>query len=132
MGLYWKDIEILPGMLLDVELYHHDVTDSAGNPVAIRWKILSFGTRKEGEAYYDYATGKKYTLQRVLKSRRLQVKLNRSEILQLPTGSEFMVVQEYHGDEDVFKRCYSLDMLGIVRNIRLVTRIYCARPWTWE
>ena len=121
MGLYWKDIEILPGMLLDVELFHQDAADSAGKPVSIRWEILAFDTRKEGDAYYEHATGKKYSLERVLKSRRLQAKLNRSELLQLPAGTDFMVVQEYHDGEAVYKRCYNLDTLANVRNIRIVS-----------
>ena len=122
MGLYWKDLEILPGMLLEVELYHHDATDSAGNPVSIRWEILAFDTRKEGDAYFEHATGKKYPLKRVLKSRRLQGKLKRAELLQLPAGSDFMVVEEYHDGKAVFKRCYNLDMLAAVRNIRPVAQ----------
>lgn len=120
MGLYWKDLEILPGMLLDVELYHHDVTDSSGNPASIRWEILAFDKRKEGDSYFEYATGKKYTLKRVLRSGRLQGKLKRAELLQLAAGSDFMVVREFHNGEAVFQRCYNLDTLANVRNIRPV------------
>lgn len=120
MSLYWKELEIVPGMLLDVDLLNHEVFNEAGKPVVIRWKILSFGNRKNDDAYMDYSTGKKYPLAKVVKKRRLQAKLNSGELLQLPPGSEFMVVLEFHDGDEAGKRCYSLDMLQTVRNISVV------------
>ncbi|HAK46161.1 MAG TPA: hypothetical protein DCO79_09635 [Spirochaeta sp.] len=120
MGLYWRDIEIVPGMLLEVDLLHHEAFSEDGTAVGIRWKILSFGSRKADEAYIDYASGKKYPISKVIKKRKLQARLERGELLQLPAGSEFMVVQEYHDGEAVCKRCYNLDMLQTVRNIRVI------------
>jgi hypothetical protein len=120
MSLYWKDLEIVPGMLLAVEPYQIEIYNTAGRPAAIRWKILSFDSRKSDEAYLEYSTGKKYPLKRVIKKRKLQAKLSRAELLQIPACSDFMVVQEYHDGKEVYKRCYNLDMLGTVRNIRVV------------
>ncbi|MBI9106392.1 MAG: hypothetical protein JEZ04_06555 [Spirochaetales bacterium] len=122
MSLYWKDLEIVPGMMLAVDQYQHEAFDSAGNPVAVMWKILSFGSRTSNEAYLDYSTGKKYPLEKVIKKKKLQARLNR-DILQLPACSDFMVVQEYHDGKEVYKRCYNLDMLVTVRNIRVVDEI---------
>jgi len=121
MSLYWKDLEIVPGMLLEVDQYQHEAFDSSGKPVPVTWKILAFDSRKSNETYYNFTTGKKYSLEKVMKSRKLQAKLN-LDILQIPACSDFMIVQEYHGGKEVYKRCYSLDMLGTVRSIRLVDR----------
>lgn len=122
MSLYWKDIEIVPGMLIEVDPYHHEVFNTAGLPAGIWWKILSFESRNSDEAYIDLASGKKYPLKKVIKNRRLQAKLNREELLQMPAGSDFMIVEEYHDGKVVYKRCYNLDMLATVRNIRVVDR----------
>ncbi|MBI9104290.1 MAG: hypothetical protein JEY99_17865 [Spirochaetales bacterium] len=119
MALYWKGIEIVPGMMLEVELYHHEAFDKTGKPVALRWKILSFDSRKSDEAYLDFSKGKKYPLKTVIKKKKLQSKLKNRQLLQLPTGNDFMVVQEYHDKKEVYKRCLSLDLLSTVREIRL-------------
>ncbi len=107
-------------MLLDVDLYHHEVYDDAGRPASLRWMILSFGSKTGDDAYLDYHTGKKYPLKKVIKNRRLQARLERGELLQLPAGIDFMVVQEFHNQKEVYKRCYNLDLLATVRNIRAV------------
>ena len=120
MSLYWKDIEIIPGMLLEMDFIHHEAFNDCGEPVRVRWKIISFGSREPDDAYLDCTTGKKYPMQKVLKKKKLQSKLQREELLQLPSGSDFMVVQEFHDGEKVFKRCCNLDMLQTVRNIRVV------------
>jgi len=120
MSLYWKEIEIVPGMLLAVELFQYDVLNSNGAPAAIQWKILSFGSRNCDEAYIDYTTGKKYSMKRVIKKKKLQIKAELEELLQLPAGRDFMIVQVYHDEEAVYKRCYSLDMLQTIRNIRVI------------
>lgn len=120
MGLFWKDLEIIPGMLLEVDLLHHEVFNSDGARVSTRWKILSFDSRTSEETYLDYSSGKKYPMKKVIKNRKLRAKLQRAELLQLPSGSNFMVVQVLHNGIEVFKRCYNLDMLGIVRNLRVL------------
>ena len=120
MGLYWKDIEIIPGMLLDMDFLHHEAFNEDGHAMPVRWRIFSFGVRGGNEAYIDFASGKKYPMEKVVKKRRLQKKLERAEILQLPSGSDFMIVEEFHGGESMGKRCYNLDMLQSVRNIRVV------------
>ncbi len=120
MSLYWKNIEIVPGMMLDVDMLHHEAFNSRGAPVRIRWKILSFGSRTGDDAYIDYTSGKKYPMKQVVRKKRLQKKLEREELLQLPAGSDFLVVQEYHDGEAVYKRCYNLDMLQTVREMWVV------------
>ena len=120
MSLYWKDIEIVPGMLLEVDQLHQEVFNSEGRAVNIRWKILSFGIRTRDEAYLNHSSGKKYPLKKVIKSKRLQAKLAREELLQLPACTDFMLVQEFHDGESAYKRCYNLDMLATVRNIKVV------------
>lgn len=119
-SLYWKDLEIIPGMLLEVDLLQNEVFSSNGNPVRLWWKIMSFGSRNNDEAYLDYSTGKKYALKKVIKKRKLQAKLSQAELLQLPACSEFMVVQEFYDGESADKRCYNLDMLATVRNIKVI------------
>ena len=119
MSLYWKNIEIVPGMMLDVDLLHHEVFNDNGSPVRIRWKILSFGSRTGDDAYIEYSSGRKYPVKMVVKKKKLQRKLEREELLQLPSGSDFMIVQEYHDGEAVYKRCYNLDLLQAVREIRV-------------
>ena len=120
MGLYWKDIEIVPGMLLEMDMLHNEVFNSDGEALPIRWRILSFDSRKSDDAYIDYNTGRKYPMAKVIKKRRLQALLERNILLQLPAGSDFMIVEEFHGGETAGLRCYNLDMLQTVRNIRVV------------
>ena len=122
MSLYWKDIEIKPGMLLEMDFIHHEAFNSDGLAVKIQWRVLSFGTRSSNDAYIDYISGKKYPMDRVVKKRRLQSKLERAELLQLPAGTDFMIVQEFHDGEETFKRCCNLDMLQTVRNIKVIER----------
>lgn len=110
----------MPGMVLEVDQFQQEAFDNSGKPVVIWWKILSFGSRNSDEAYLDYSTGKKYTLKKVIKNKKLQARLNRADLLQLPACRDFMVVQEYHDGKEVYKRCYNLDMLASVRNIRVV------------
>lgn len=107
-------------MKLAVDLLHHEVVNETGVQVDISWKILSFGSRSEDDAYLDWNTGRKHSMKKVIKNRRLRQKLNRLELLQLPAGSEYMLVQEFHDGKEVFKRCYNLDMLQSVRNIRVI------------
>ncbi len=121
MGLYWKNIEIIPGMRLSVDLLHNEFVNDDGFAVAVEWEILSFGTRSQDEAYIDFAGGKKYPMEKVVKKKRLQARLERGELLQLPAGSEFMIVQEYHDGSAVFKRCYNLDMLQTVRSLKVLS-----------
>lgn len=122
MSLYWKDFEIVPGMVLAVDPFQQEIFNNIGKPVVIWWEILSFESRNSDEAYFDYSTGKKYSLEKVIKKKKLQTKLANNELLQLPACSDFMVVHEYHDEVKVYKRCYNLDMLGTLRNIRLVVR----------
>ncbi len=119
MSLYWRDIEIVPGMMLDVDFLHHEVFNKKGELVRIMWKILFFDSRTGDDAYIDFSSGRKYPMEKVVRKKSLQKKLGREELLQLPSGTDFMVVQEYHDGEAAFKRCYNLDMLHDIRNIRV-------------
>ena len=103
-----------------MDLIHHEAYNDEGQAVVMKCKILSFGSRKSDDAYIDYSSGKQYPLEKVLKKRKLQNKLKEGELLQMPAGSDFMVVQEYHDGNEIYKRCCNLDMLATVRNIRIV------------
>lgn len=120
MSLHFKNLEILPGMLLAIEMLRPEIFNDEGIPVSLKWKILSFNRRESNDAYIDYPKGKMYSLKKVVKSRRLQAMRAKGALLQIPPGTDFMVVQEYHDSEEADKRCFSLDMLGTVANIRII------------
>ncbi len=120
MSLYWKELEILPGMLLEVEMLRPDIFNDAGFSVSLRWRVLSFHRRGCHDAYIEYPKGKMYPLKKVVKSRGLQKKLTAGTLLQIPAGTDFMVVQEYQDGEEWAKKCFSLDMLGTVGQIRVI------------
>ncbi len=120
MGLYWKDLEILPGMLLEVELVRPDAFDEEGRPLRLTWQILDFGIRLPDDAYLLYKTGKKFPLKKVVKSRRLQSLIEKGQLLQLPAGTDYMVVEEGHNGTSAGKKCCNLDMLAAVRSIRVL------------
>lgn len=121
MGLYWKDLEILPGMLLEVELVRPDAFDEEGRPVRLTWRIFGFGTRLPDDAYLLYKNGKKYPLKKVVKSRHLQSLIGRGQLLQLPSGTDYMVVEEAHNGSSAGMKCCNLDMLATVRSIRVLS-----------
>ena len=120
MGLYWNGIEITAGMVLEVEEYNYEVRNSSGGRARVLWKVLGLDSKQGAEAYYEPATGKKYSMKKVLRRRALAEKLRSGEVVQLPACSDFLVVEEFHDGKPAFKRCYSLDMLANIRSIRIV------------
>ena len=120
MGLYWKDIEITPGMILEVDEENYEVFDETGRRARIAWKILALLHRSGDEAYYDTATGKTFSLRKAMNSRRLLRKRNTGILVQIPACTDYLVVEEFHDGASAFKRCYSVDMLGLIRDMRIV------------
>jgi len=121
MGLFWNDIEIVPGMLLEVDEFNYEVLDDEGRRAQVVWKILALETKGRDEAYYQPSTGRKFSMQKVMKSRKLLKKLDLGELIQIPACTDFLVLQEYHNSKPVLMRCYSLDMLGNIRDIRIAS-----------
>jgi len=121
MALYWQDTEITPGMLLEVEELNYEVRNSSGGRARVVWKICALEQKKGDEAYYEPASGKKYSIKKVMKRSALSAKLESGALIQIPASTDFLVVQEYHDGVPAFKRCYSLDMLATIRSIRVVT-----------
>jgi len=120
MGLFWNDIEIVPGMLLEVDEFNYEVLDDEGHRAQVVWKILALDTKGRDEAYYQPSTGRKFPMKKVMKSRKLLRQLDNGDLIQIPACTDFLVVQEYHNRKPVLKRCYSLDMLGNIRDIKMV------------
>src|SRR6056297_371748 len=119
MGLFWNDIEIVPGMLLEVDEFNYEVLDDEGRRAQVVWKILALDTKGRDEAYYEPSTGRKFSMKKVMKSRRLLRRLDIGDLIQIPACTDFLVVQEYHNRKPALMRCYSLDMLGNIRDIRI-------------
>ncbi len=101
-------------------MLYPELCNDAGLPVSLRWKVISFHSRRNNDAYIEYPKGKMYPLKKVIKSRRLQSKLSTGSLLHIPAGTDFMIVQEYHDGDEAVKRCFSLDMLSTVRHIRII------------
>ncbi|MFP4564220.1 MAG: hypothetical protein ACLFRY_13030 [Spirochaetia bacterium] len=120
MGLYWKDIEITPGMILEVEEENYEVFTEDGRRARIAWKILALRERTGNDAYYDTDTGRTYALRKVMKSRGLLRKRDTGSLVQIPACTDYLVVEEFHDGKPAFTRCYSVDMLGLIRDMRIV------------
>lgn len=123
MALYWQDTEIKPGMLLEVDEHNYEVRNERGRRARVIWKILALESKQHDEAYYESATGKKFSMKKVMKNRRLAAKLQAGTLIQIPACTDFLVVQEYHDGTAALMRCYSLDMLGNIRDFRIVDSV---------
>lgn len=121
MGLYWKDIEITPGMTLEVEEENYEVFTDDGRRARIAWTILALRARAGNDAFYDTDTGRTYTLRKIMKSRRLLRKKDEGTLVQIPACTDYLVVEELHDGKPAFKRCCSVDMLGLIRNMRILS-----------
>jgi hypothetical protein len=120
MGLYWKDIEITPGMTLEVVEENYEVFTEDGRRARITWRILALRERAGNDAFYDTETGKTFSLRKVMKNRRLLRKKDEGILVQIPACTDYLVVEEFHDDKPAFKRCYSVDMLGLIRDMRIL------------
>jgi hypothetical protein len=119
MELFWKDIKIKPGMTLEVEEFNDAASNEPGKPVRVRWKIIDIKPNPHQHAYYEVGTGKTYTLESVMKKRKLFKKHSSGELIQIPPSSDFLVVQRYHDGDAAGKHCYSVDLLSHIRNVKI-------------
>lgn len=123
MALYWQDTEIKPGMLLEVDEHNYEVRNRHGRRARVVWKILALESKQRDEAYYETDTGKQFTMKKVMKNRKLAAKLQTGTLIQIPACTDFLVVQEFHDGSAALLRCYSLDMLGNIRDFRIVESV---------
>ncbi len=123
MALYWQDTEIRPGMLLEIDEFNYEVRNESGRRARVVWEIIALDAKKRDEAYYEPATGKKFAMKKVMKSRKLAAKLQAGTLVQIPACTDFLVVREYHDGTAALMRCYSLDMLANIRDFRIVDSV---------
>ena len=121
MELYWKDTRIEPGMRLRVVEHGNDVIRSDGRRAKVTWDILDIRSREEGEHYYEVSTGKRYTLKKVMRSGKLRKKSQSGDLINIPASSDYLVVRESHDGEQAEYRCFSVDMLGLLRYVEILT-----------
>ena len=107
-------------MILEVDEENYEVFDETGRRARIAWKILAIRERTGDEAFYDTHTGKTFSLRKVMKNRRLSRKQDERTLIQIPACTDYLVIEEFHNGSPAFKRCYSVDMLGLIRNMRIV------------
>lgn len=120
LELYWKNTKIEAGTLLQVEERGNEVLDEYGRSAVVTWKILEIRSRGEGDDYYDPEAGKTYSMQKVMKRRRLRKKNLAGELLSVPACSDYLVLREYHNRKDAGMRCFSVDMLGLLWDVRVL------------
>lgn len=120
MKLYWKNIEIRPGMTLAVVEQNYEVLNNYGNPARIVWKILDIKTRNSDEDFYEPKKDKTYPLKKVMNNRRLSRRKSAGEIIHIPPCINYLVVEEYHDGIYAFMRCYNVDMLELIRHVEIV------------
>jgi len=125
MGLFWKDIEIQAGMLLEVE--DRFFSPSPGEGVQqlppgtkVQWKIIDIRKKKTGEAYYETSSGRTYSLSVVMRRSRLRKKESAGELLQIPACTDYLAVEVFHQGTSTGLRCFSLDMLSRLRAVKIL------------
>jgi len=123
MELYWNETLLKPGMLIRVDERNYQVLNAEGRRAQVVWEILGLDTKKGDAAYYDPDSGKSYSMRKLMKSRRLQMRLEQGTIIQIPACTEFLVVREYHDGVPAFKRCYSVDMLANISDFRIIEKL---------
>ena len=119
MEIYWKNRKIEAGTLLQVEERGSEVLDEDGRPVVVTWRILEIRSRGEGDDYYEPKSGKTYSMQKVMKRRRLRKKKLAGQLVAIPACSDYLVLREYRGGEDAGLRCFSVDMLGLLWDVKV-------------
>ncbi len=120
MILYWKNKEISPGTLLRIEERDNDVRRADGSRAEVTWRILDIRSRGQGEDYLEPAAGTCHSVEKLMKRRKLQRKMEAGELVQIPASSDYLVVREYHDDRFAGFRCYSVDMLGLLRDVEVI------------
>lgn len=123
MELYWNDTLLRPGMLIQVDERSYRVMNAEGRRAQVVWEILGLDTKTGEAAYYDPDTKRSYSMRRVMRSRRLQARLEQGSIIQIPACTDFLVVREYHDGAAACTRCYSVDMLANINDFRIIDRL---------
>ncbi len=120
MKLYWKDIEIRPGMMLKVIEQNYEVVRSDGTPAEVQWEIIDIKERGPGHDLYEPEKDKTYPLKKVMSSKRLYRKKQAGKLVQIPPCAFYLIIEEYHDGEPALMRCYNVDMLELVRHVEIV------------
>ncbi len=122
MELYWKNKRIAAGTMIEVRERGNELTDSEGRLIRRIWEILEIRVREEDEAYYEPLKRKTYTMRQVMGKRRLRGRQEAGKLVQIPASSEYLVVKEHQNDRFVGFRCFSLDMLGLLTEVRFIEK----------
>ena len=120
MELYWKDTPIRPGVKLRVVEQGNEIINADGRMAKVTWEILDIRSREEGEHYYEVSTGKRYTMRKVMRSGKLQKRAQSGNLVNIPASSDYLVVKESHDDVTAGYRCFSVDMLGLLRYVEIL------------
>lgn len=120
MVLYWQDVPIQPGTVMRVDMLDYDIRDDEGNRVTITWEILEIRERDSTDELLEPLTGKTYSMRRVMKNRRLGRKYHEGTVIQIPPSTHYLVVREFHDGEEALLRCFSVDMLGLIRDAEVI------------
>ncbi|MFP4492092.1 MAG: hypothetical protein ACLFNZ_11495 [Spirochaetaceae bacterium] len=120
MELYWQNTPVKPGTFMQVEERDREVLNSRGKKALVTWEILEIKSRAEGDDYYDPAEKKTYPLQKLLKRTRLQRKKDSGALIHIPACTEYLVVREYHDNTQDGIRCVSVDMLGLLWDVKVL------------
>ncbi|HDQ14981.1 MAG TPA: hypothetical protein ENN41_09245 [Sediminispirochaeta sp.] len=121
MGLYVHGVELHPGMRLQIDERGDELRPGryeSRDPVV--WELVALRSRKADEAYYEVASGRTYSLAQVMRRAKLQRKEASGDLVQLPAGSDYLVVREYQSGRLLGHRCYSVDMLAQIREIKIL------------
>jgi hypothetical protein len=118
MELYWKGLRIGPGSRLRVEERGGAAGSGGGRNPVVTWHVLDIRSRGEGEDYYDPERGTAYSMRALLRSRKLQRRRDAGQLADIPACTDYLVVREYRDGELSGLRCFSLDMLGSLWDVR--------------
>lgn len=117
MTLYWKDVELTPGMVIRVEEQQYDVFNDNGKRAVVTWEILAVRKKDPSEDFLEPATGKTFPLKKLMNNKRLYRKMEKGSIVQIPPSKDYLVVEEYHDGKEAMIRCVSVDMLGLITKV---------------
>jgi hypothetical protein len=129
MELYWKNRRIAAGTLLEVREQGNELLDTEGRLIRRIWEIIEIRARTEDEAYYDPKKKRTYSMRQVMGKRRLRRMQEAGEFVQIPASSEYLVIKEYHTDFFSGFRCFSVDMLGLLSEVKFIEKETMRHPW---
>ena len=84
------------------------------------WRSPSIPSRRKAEDYYEPGAGKCHSVEELMRRKKLQRKMEAGELVQIPASSDYLVLREYHDDRFAGFRCYSVDMLGLLRDVEVI------------